>query len=91
MRGLVVLLSSCVLSCHAAPRSTAPPAASEATARVFVTSAAGDAMRESEVASGTSDAPVRLTVHLDRERQTFYGVGGSLTQASAAATPSTGV
>lgn len=45
-------------------------------------------MREAEplrFAASVAPAEVRLEVHLDQVRQTFLGVGGSLTQASAAA------
>ncbi len=60
-------------------------------AEVFLTSRAGDAMRETGTislvvpASGLAGASAGITVYPDRERQVFHGVGGSLTQASAAA------
>ncbi len=57
-------------------------------ARVFLTSRAGDAMHETggvTFSAPSADADTRITVHQDRERQVFHGVGGSLTQASAAA------
>ena len=58
---------------------------------MFLTSRAGDAMRETGTislvvpASGPAGASAGITVYPDRERQVFHGVGGSLTQASAAA------
>jgi len=72
----------------ACPRPSPPAATPEARAEVFVTSRAGDAMAARPPVPLTSDpveAGVRLTVHVDRPKQTFLGVGGSLTQASAAA------
>jgi glucosylceramidase len=82
---LVVAALATVLACQNRPPPATPPARAASPATVYLTSAAGDAMTESRVDPGDGDAPVRITVHLDRERQTFYGVGGSLTQASAAA------
>ncbi len=68
------------------PTSAPSQPAAGGPATVFLTSSAGDAMAESKVElTATATAPVKVTVHLDRERQRFLGVGGSLTQASAAA------
>jgi len=53
---------------------------------VFTTSRAGDAQNEGAAQlAGDGAYEARITVHLSRPRQTFFGVGGSLTQASAAA------
>lgn len=72
--------------------ATTPADSGEARrARVFLTSRAGDAMRETGAISlvvptaGPTGASAGITVYPDRERQVFHGVGGSLTQASAAA------
>ncbi|MEL6348494.1 MAG: glycoside hydrolase family 30 protein [Myxococcota bacterium] len=51
-----------------------------------MTSAAGDAARSFSLSPATGDAPdgtIHVTVSLDQPRQTFEGVGGALTQASA--------
>jgi len=58
------------------------------SARVLLTSAAGDSAREvgrAAFTEGKATGDIRITVHPDRMRQVFLGVGGSLTQASAAA------
>ena len=60
------------------------------TAAVFLTSSAGAALERQHDAVLTDidaavEADARVVVHADRPRQTFLGVGGSLTQASAAA------
>lgn len=86
MRGVVVplmLVVGAALACGPSARTT--PQSSRTDARVYVTSAAGDAMRASHAAPGEASPPTRIRVHIDRERQTFLGVGGSLTQSSAAA------
>ena len=80
-----VLLAACE-ACS--PEATPADSNGVRRAKVFLTSRAGDAMRETgDVAFGapSSGAAARITVHPDRERQLFHGVGGSLTQASAAA------
>ena len=51
---------------------------------VILTSAAGTGP-VAPTHTPRSEVAAHLTVHLDRERQTFLGIGGSLTQASAAA------
>ncbi|MEL6348498.1 MAG: glycoside hydrolase family 30 protein [Myxococcota bacterium] len=76
MFALIVLLSC---SRQSAPAPTPTPAA----VRVYLTSSAGDQMREMGVSEATPAATIAILS--DQKRQVFYGVGGSLTQASAAA------
>ena len=73
------------------PAETPADSGEARRARVFLTSRAGDAMRETGAISlvvptaGPAEATAAINVYPDRERQVFHGVGGSLTQASAAA------
>lgn len=53
------------------------------TTDAWLTSAAGSAAVP--VRAGAADCDVVVTVRADRERQTLFGIGGALTQASAAA------
>ncbi len=52
---------------------------------MFLTSSAGDHMREISSAHSSGEPSAHIRVVRDRPRQVFFGVGGSLTQASAAA------
>lgn len=67
--------------------STGPRSANSAfkTAQTHVVSSTGVASPEVLALLPVAQASVSLTVHMDRERQTILGIGGSLTQASAAA------
>jgi len=73
------------------PAETPADSGEARRARVFLTSRAGDAMRETGAISlvvptaGPAEATAAIHVYPGRERQAFHGVGGSLTQASAAA------
>ncbi|MBT8465802.1 MAG: glycosyl hydrolase family 30 [Deltaproteobacteria bacterium] len=73
------------------PAAAPPDLVEVRRARVFLTSRAGDSMREtgavSLVAPSAESAPATTAINVfpNRERQVFLGVGGSLTQASAAA------
>jgi len=52
--------------------------------KAYLTSSAGDKMRELSLSAGEGE-PVPLIVDLSQPRQTLQGIGGALTQASAAA------
>ena len=81
---------ACIAACEKGT-SGAADSGDARQAAVFLTSRAGDAMRETGTislvvpTSGPAGASAGITVYPDRERQVFHGVGGSLTQASAAA------
>lgn len=55
--------------------------------RALITAASGERLAALPVSTAPSedDAAARVVVHLDQPRQAVHGVGGSLTQASAAA------
>jgi glucosylceramidase len=81
-RGAALFLAGC--STTPSPPGPEP----RLSARVFLTSSAGDAARdhgEAPLKPSSDGGGPRITVHPDRVRQTFLGAGGSLTQASAAA------
>ncbi len=86
---LLLVTAALLAACEAcSPGATPADSNGVRRAKVFLTSRAGDAMRETgDVAFGapSSGTAARITVHPDRERQLFHGIGGSLTQASAAA------
>ncbi|MFN3200771.1 MAG: glycoside hydrolase family 30 protein [Bradymonadia bacterium] len=85
----VLLLSACGATPDGGVKT---PATEPPRVRVLLTSSAGDAMREVSTGSmverakgDDSKGTAHIVVHPDRKRQVFQGVGGSLTQASAAA------
>jgi glucosylceramidase len=86
------VIAGCLAACgKGTPRPPTTPADSGEMRRasVFLTSRKGDQMRETGAISlgapGAAAASASVTVYPNRERQVFHGVGGSLTQASAAA------
>ena len=87
-RSLWLLAASVLPVACTTPRPVAEDSNAGRQAQVFITSSQGDLAKATQgvrLEPGPSKRSVRITVHPEKTRQVFHGVGGSLTQASAAA------
>ena len=83
---LLALTPAFALGCAASPaRHVADTTLSAPNVEVFLTSSAGDHIRRVKISEAPQTPSVTGTVDRSQKRQKFLGVGGSLTQASAAA------
>lgn len=80
--------TGCASTKTAASSGPMSPPGDVLDAQIFRTSSTGnatEAVGSVQLTSAAVEATVRVKVHPDRHQQVFLGVGGSLTQASAAA------